>query len=96
MGRIFLEKSCVFLLAIVMPVLFLSLFTGCAAPATMNPYAFLDRVDSVDHTPFFIATYDAFQAAGLDVFISSDQTTQVQEQQETQSTQITIPNLTNP
>jgi hypothetical protein len=41
----------------------------------INPYEFLSRADSVDHTQFFIDAYQAFQVAGVPLTPSTTTTT---------------------
>jgi hypothetical protein len=45
-------------------VIFLLLFPGCTESGGINPYTFLNTIDSVDHTQFFIDAYETFQAVG--------------------------------
>ncbi len=53
------------ILTLIVPILFAAL-VGCGAPDIgMNPYLLLTKIDDVDHTNFFIATYDSMIGAGL-------------------------------
>ncbi len=54
---------------------------GNSLSAGINPYVFLTRVDSVDHTQFFIDAYQVFQVAGVSLGIGAEQQQALQQQQ---------------
>jgi hypothetical protein len=71
------------LLAIVglaVPMILVSSFSGCSTRNLiigLNPYELLTKIDAVDHTNFFVATYNSFIGAGLDA-VAQEATTQAQ------------------
>lgn len=53
---------------------------GCAAPTGLNPYVYLEQINSVDHTPFFRETYSALNAVGLSVALTEEQIAEFERQ----------------
>jgi hypothetical protein len=58
-------KNIILTLSILLAALVALPGCGISSNAQANPYVFLTGVDSVDHTPFFLSAYQAFQVAGF-------------------------------
>ncbi len=80
-----MSKNIILILPLLITILAVLSGCGTSTNSQLNPYVFLTGVDSVDHTPFFLNAYQAFQVAGLSVGLTEEQIKALEEEQKNQT-----------